>query len=67
MSDRITRDELHDLRRLLDKLRDEPGFHKDTKSWINGVCNMASAILDDRRQGDGVVSPAARGAVSSAA
>jgi hypothetical protein len=65
MAQKITMDELHELRKLLDKMRAEPGFHSDTQAWINGVYNMASVVLDDRRQSDLVVSPLARGAVSS--
>jgi hypothetical protein len=63
MSERITIDELHELRRLLDKMRVEPAFHHDTRTWINGVYNMASVVLDDRQQGDLIVSPATRGVV----
>lgn len=65
MDERITRDELHDLRKLLDKLRDEPGFPEQARSWINGVMNMTSVVLDDRRQGENTITPVARLAVTS--
>lgn len=63
MNEQITRDELHDLRKLLDKLRDEPGFRPYVKDWINGVYSMTSVVLDDRRDSELTITPTARQAV----
>lgn len=56
MSERITTDELYELRGLLHKLRAESGFRDQVYGWVDGTLTMTSVVLDTRRE---AVAPAA--------
>lgn len=50
MTERITTDELYQLRGLLAKLRAEPGFRDQVYGWVDGTLTMTSVVLDTRRE-----------------